>query len=274
MNPETVRFYAVKASHVLRLLGDVRLSAISHDRVLRYITDREAEGGHTHTIHRELTTLRLILKSAQRAKEFAGDPKATIPKYRTGYVPRTDWRTPEELWAVIAELDQNRGAAVAYCVATASDYSPLFTSRRADVEAKVIHVRGTKTGNRKRQVPRVKMLDVFVRHALAYGGEDLLFEPWTNMPRDLERACKRAGVPKFTARTLRRSVATWMVKAGVPYEVVAKFMGHAGTAMLFRVYGVMAPEDVGGLIDQRLGTVSPVYPDTQSGQDSADREER
>ena len=56
----------------------------------------------------------------------------------------------------------------------------------------------------------------------------------------------------FTARTLRRSAATWMVRAGVPYEVAAKFLGHGSTLMLQKVYGQLAPKDAGRLINERL----------------------
>lgn len=276
MNPETVRFYEVKIAHVVRLLGGVRLSQISHERVLNYIEKRTSEGAHPHSVHRELTALRLTLKSAQRAREFAGDPKAIIPRWKSGYVPQTAWVTPETVWAAIAHLPPNHGAAVAFCAATASDFSSVFTARRSDVTDATVLVRGTKTSTRKREVPRVGIFDLFLRHALAYGSADVLFDAWPNMPRDVRRACRRAGVPEFTARTLRRSVATWLVTAGVPYEVAAKFLGHGSTAMLFRVYGQLAPTDAGRLIAERmgpLGTVPPVYPEPHESVDGADHEE-
>lgn len=253
MNSETVRFYDVKIAHVVRVLGSVRLARMDHDRVLKYIERREAEGAHPHSIHRELTALRLTLRSAQRAKEFPGDPKATIPRYKSGYVPQKEWVTPEQVWAAIAHLPPHRGAAVAFTIATASDFSSIFTARPEDVAATRVLVRGTKTGTRSRWVPRVGVFDTFLRHALAYASDgEFLFAEWSNMPRDVRRACRSAGVPEFTARTLRRSAATWMVTAGVPYEVAAKFLGHGSTAMLQRVYGQLAPEDAGRLIAERM----------------------
>lgn len=257
MNPETVRFYQSKIAHVVRVLGPMRLSKLAvhgHDRVLAYIEQRESEGAHSHSIHRELTSLRLTLRSAKRAREFPGDPRDAIPRYKAGYVPLKNWVTQETIWACIAHLPKHRGAAVAWCIATACDFSSIPRAERDDIEPTRVRVRGTKTGTRDRWVPRIKLMEPFLRHALAYAApEGFLFGPWHSMPRDLRRACRKAGVPEFTARTLRRSAATWMVKASVPYEVAAKFLGHGSTVMLQKVYGQLAPEDAGRIIDERTG---------------------
>jgi len=253
MNPETVRFYEVKQAHVTRLLGDVRLSRLNHDRILQYIEDRTAEGAHPHTRHRELTTLRLILKSAKRAGEFTQDPRDIVPKVKAGYVPQEQWVEPHVIWAAIAELPPYRGAALAFVAATACDYGNIAAVRREDILEDRVHVRGTKTAARDRWLPRVSVFDVFLRHALAYAdGVDVLFGPWENMARDVRRACRRAGVAEFTARTIRRSCATWMARARVPFPVAAKFMGHAGVTMLLRVYAKFGVEDIGAQISERM----------------------
>jgi integrase len=271
----TVRFYDVKVKHVQRLLGRVRLAKITHEKIVDYIAKREAEGAHQYSIHRELTALRRILRSAARANEWRGDLKLLMPAYSTGYVPMTDWVTAETIWAAIGELGPARGAAVAWCIATASDFSSLFTAKRADVEARHVLVRGTKTTSRLRKVPRVGVFAPFLDYALKHGGEDVLFESWANMPRDVRAACRRAGVPEFTAKTLRRSAATWMVRAGVPYDIAAKFLGHGSTTMLQKVYGQLAPEDAARLIDERMpaATVPAVYPTHAKPADSVDAKE-
>lgn len=255
MNPETVRFYDCKIRHVVRVLGPVRLASLTHDKVLSYIEQRTAEEAHSHSIHRELTALRLTLRSAKRAREFPGDPRETIPRFKAGYVPQTQWVTASEVWAAIGQLLPHRGAAVAFAIATAADFSSIFTAELADVTDGFVLVRGTKTGGRRRHVPRVAVMEPFLRHALANAPETgPLFAEWGNMPRDVRLACKKAGVPGFTARTLRRSAATWMVTAGVPYEVAAKFLGHGSTTMLQKVYGQLAPADAARLIDERMAT--------------------
>lgn len=270
----TVTFYEVKVRHVVRLLGTVTLANLTHERVVAYIARRtgeppEGEGAAQYSVHRELTALRRILKSAARAREFGGDWKAIIPEYATGYEPLREWVTPEQVWAAIHKLPPLRGATVAFCIATAADRSSLWLARREDVRDRAVLVRGTKTKTRRREVPRVGVFDQFLRYAMEHAqpGEEL-FPEWDSMPRDMRAACRRAGVPEFTARTLRRSAATWMVQAGVPFEVAAKFLGHGSTAMLFRVYGQMATGDVGRLIAERMA-VPVVYPDRTKTPDSA-----
>ena len=52
-------FYEGTIRHVVRLLGHVKLSQLDHARVLAFTEEREAEGAHTHSVHREITVLRL-----------------------------------------------------------------------------------------------------------------------------------------------------------------------------------------------------------------------
>lgn len=273
---ETVRFYSVKIRHVRRLLGDVRLAKLTHEKVLTYIEKREAEGAHTHSIHRELTALRLTLKSAARAREFSRDPKTVIPIYRSGYEPLKDWVTAETVWAAIHQLQPHRGASVAFALATASDFSSIFTAERSDIKPMFVLVRGTKTSTRRREVPRIEVMAPFLNFALEHAAPDgPMFFPWNKMARDVRAACRRAKVPEFTARTLRRSAATWLVAAGVPYEVAAKFLGHGSTTMLQKVYGQLAPADAARLINERMREqiVPAVYPVTAPKPDNQDNSE-
>lgn len=273
--PGTVSMYECKIGHVVRLLRDVRLSQLSRADVMAFVRQREAETASSHTIHRELTALRRALRSAQGAGEFTRDPKAVLPRYASGYVPRTRWLSENELDAVMSHLDPWRAAAIAFAVATAADYRSLWVAERCDISADRILVRGSKTSARLRSVPRVAMFDRYVqyaeKHANGTGGK--LFEPWPNMARDLKRACERAGVDPFTARDLRRTTGTWLLKRGVPINVAAKFLGHANTLMLQRVYGQLDTGDLGSLIEAAT-RVRVVYPLMTSGTDQGDAKER
>lgn len=256
MNPETVRFYEVKQAHVVRLLGDVRLSRLDHDRILDFYETRGTEGAAANTRHQELTTLRLILKSAKRAGEFSSDPRDVVPKVKPGYVPQEQWVEPHVIWAAIEALPKHRGAALAFVAATACDFSNIANVRAEDIEPTKVWVRGTKTASRARWLPRVAVFDTFMRHAVAYAGNHSdqpgLFGPWGSMARDVRAACRRAGVEGFTARTIRRSCATWMAKAGVPFPIAAKFMGHASLSMLLKVYAKFGVEDIGRAIAEKM----------------------
>jgi integrase len=253
MKPETVRFYEVKQAHVVRLLGDVRLSRIDHDRILDFYETRGEEGAAPNTRHQELTTLRLILKSAKRAGEFTQDPRDVVPKVKPGYVPQEQWVEPHVIWAAIEALPKHRGAALAFVAATACDFSNIPSARREDIDTTKVWVRGTKTATRARWVPRVAVFDTFMRHALAYAHPGpILFGKWWSMARDVRAACRRAGVEEFTARTIRRSCATWMARAQVPFPVAAKFMGHASLTMLLKVYAKFGVDVLGAQIAEHM----------------------
>jgi integrase len=254
MNPETVRFYEVKYAHVERILGDVKLSKLTRERVLEYIATRTEEGAHPHSRHRELTALRLVLKNAKGAGEFPKDPRDVVPKVKAGYEPQETWHEPEIIWAAIRKLLPHRGAALAFCAATACDYSNIRHARREDIAETTVWVRGTKTAARARRIPRVAVFATFMDFAIANAlPGDVLFGPWGSMARDVRRACRAANVPEFTARDIRRSCATWMAKKGVPFPIAAKFMGHASLTMLLKVYAKFSPDDLGDAIKERMG---------------------
>lgn len=50
-----------------------------------------------------------------------------------------------------------------------------------------------------------------------------------------------AGLKKVTPHTLRHTCATWMVMNGIPFEMVAKFLGNS-MDMIERVYGHHSPD--------------------------------
>ena len=253
-SPHTLEMYKQKTRHVVRLLGELRLASLSYEDAMRFVETREVEGAHPHTVHRELTTLRLILRSAARAREWAGDTKAIIPRYSPQYVPRTRWLSEDELLAVSAHLEPARAAVLAFAVATSANLGETFRARKGDV-GPVTTVRGTKRATRKRTVPAMAHTWPLLAFALAHadGAWEALFRPWTNMRRDILAACRRAGVAPFSSNDLRRTCATWLVKRGVHLELAAKVLGHSSTAMLRKVYGQLDAEDVGRLINERVG---------------------
>lgn len=52
---------------------------------------------------------------------------------------------------------------------------------------------------------------------------------------------KAAGLVRVTPHTLRHTCATWMVMGGVPFEMVAKYLGNS-VDMVERVYGHHSPD--------------------------------
>ena len=248
----TVQCYRNKARHVSRLIGATTLDKLVRQVMDQYVATRLEEGAHTHSVHKELVVLRGALKSAS-ARGLRVDI-AAIPKHRSGYVPRTQYMTPEQFLVLVDHLvvplgpkstDESRALHAArkanrvlYCLLIA-----LASPRKGEVEAlRWDHVdlaRGVMRVPKGKTISRVVAIHPELRPWLeAYRvNAGPVVEPWANSVRDLERACSRAGVPKVNSNDLRRTFASWLVQAGTSSLVVARLLGHTTTRMVDLVYG-------------------------------------
>ena len=249
----TVNMYLCKVGHVVRLLGSVRLAELTHERVKGFVDAREDEGAVPHTVHRELTALRRILKSAARAREFGRDVASVIPRYAARYVPRTRHLEQAEFASIGPHLDASRYAMLGFILATGCRWGEAVRAQRADVGATKVALRGTKTVRAKREVPIVDLLRPLIDAALAHGDgkAPLLFRPWGNVLRDVALACRKAGCEPFTPNDLRRTCrdvasSSWRLDGGGGEVPRARL-----PAMLYRVYGQLSADDLGSLINAR-----------------------
>jgi integrase len=247
---ETVRFYRIKAGHWRRILQGENessppfmLAELSAKHVDQFIEKRRTEGATEHTISKELVTLRAALKLALRAGIWKGQIDRIIPTgFETGYEPKTRFLTYDEMKKLLATLTPDRAARVAFIVATSANWGETERARREHVAAdhSVVFLDGTKRKQRRRSVPIVTehqktLLAYAMKHAESSG--EMLFTAWSNVRRDLERACDRAKLPKCTPNDLRRTCATWLRAQGASVDLLAPVMGHADGRMVERVYG-------------------------------------
>jgi hypothetical protein len=65
----------------------------------------------------------------------------------------------------------------------------------------------------------------------------MLFTPWTNSRRDLERACERAEIAKVLAERPEANVRHVVARRRRNPDLIAPLMGHRDTRMVERVYG-------------------------------------
>ncbi len=284
---ETVQFYREKGAHVARVFGaQFRLVTLCAGDADRYIATRRTEGAHEATICKELVTLRAGLKLAKRAGLWRGDVEAVLPVgFAPAYEPRERWLTPTEAHGLVNELGDDRGARVAFMLATGAEWSATERALRADLPEHPTRVllRGTKRKTRHREVPVVaEWQRTYLKHARDHGrgtGE-LLFAPWPSVARDLRAAMARLGCKLVgcdgrqaknkraactdpahakgapapcTPNDLRRTFAHWMRGAGVPLELLAPLMGHATTLMVQVVYGRLDPAELRTRLEQAIG---------------------
>lgn len=258
-SPATLSFYRKKAGHLYRLLGGVHLVELGAGDVDAYLLERRREGAADATIGKEFVTLRQALKLAARAGDWPGRLEAVMPvRFGGGYVPRRRALPWAELAALLPELLADRAARVAWIVATSGRWGESDRACRADVdlEAMLVHVRGTKTRSSDRVVPLVlPVQQVLVAYALDYGeGEGgLLFRPWPNVRHDLEAACSRAKVERCSPNDLRRTFAKWLREHGATPDLVGLAMGHTTGRMVELVYGRLTPLELGRSLGRSMG---------------------
>lgn len=247
--------------HFERLLGGLLvLDELDATAIDQYIGKREGEGAVPHTVYKELTTLRGVLRAAKRKGQFGGDLDACFPEYSRKYTPGTRALTSRQVLQLLAVLPANRRALVGFIVATAADLDNAFAARKADVDLTRwrVAVHGTKTAARRRVVPVAEPFRGMLREAYDY----LPLEPWGNVRRDLAVACKRAGVPRVTPRDLRRSCGKILRNEyDVEPTLIAGVLGHADSRMVELVYGKLEVDALDRMLAARTGTIR--YTDEQ-----------
>lgn len=190
----TLAFVEQKAGHLVRVLGDdLPLVRVTARLVDSYVEARRGETASAHTIAKELGVLRQVLRVARRRGEFTEDPRAILPiGFSPEYEPRTTRLSEADAARLLDALPRERAAWVAFAIATGARLGEVVRARREDVrlDARTVHLRGTKTAASLRDVPITSLGLPYVERALrdADGARGLLFSPWQNVRRDLARA--------------------------------------------------------------------------------------
>lgn len=67
-------------------------------------------------------------------------------------------------------------------------------------------------------------------------------EPVGSIKKAFGRACERAGLDDVTPHTLRHTCASWLAQKGVPFPVIARYLGHRDSRTTERVYAHRDPK--------------------------------
>ena len=260
----TRHMYGVKTGQLLRVLGpQAPLASVGAREIDRYTTQRLSEGAADSTIYKELVALRGVLKLARRHGLYPYALDQVMPKWSGKSTPRSRWCTTEEAWGIVRALPSHRGAVVAYHVATGCNHGECFRAQPEDVSElnghKVVYVRGTKTETRARTAPVMAWGLEFLEFALRYAGKTRgrpMFEPWSNMRRDLHLVCDTLGIAGVSSNDLRRTYSQWMRQAGIDPHLIGPSMGHADSRMTERVYGRLPPDKLIRLLHPETAPVT------------------
>lgn len=237
----TLSMYMQKSGHLKRVLGDRDAGELQDIDVMKgYIRQRTEEGAASGTLHKEIVTMRQALYAALEAKLIRFDPRICFPRFRSKYVPRERWLSPDEFTRLLLAFKESPHrqlwlVVAVYTGARDSEVDSLCWEH-IDWRQRVIQIHGTKTDGSVREIP----LQPVLASVLARSKQDkgYIVGEWGNVRRDLHAACEkhRAGMPPCSPNDLRRTFATWLANQGVPENVVAKMLGHGSSRMVRKVY--------------------------------------
>lgn len=268
----TASFYKAKLGHVVRILGirlcgnpDAALDvAFAPENWDQYVKLRLSEGARATTIKKEIGCAKVVAKAGKRSKVFSGDISTFRPDdLDDDYEPGDRFLSFEEAVDLLDALNDAQRAHVALSIALATRYSEAFTVTENDVDLDnwTVRIHGTKTKSSKGRIPIAPPF----REFLLLGLPHLPLKPWQNQCRDLEAACKRAGIAKVTSNDLRRTHASWLTEAGVPDSITSRIMRHVDERMVRTIYGRSRADRLGSALDSYFGHKAPVGTDPTPG---------
>jgi len=253
--------------HVLPKLGDVELAKLRPSDVEALTTQLLASGLAASTVVLVRTTLVICLNAAVRDGVLDRNPASSA---RAPRVPRTEKRalSPAELRQLlaVAAADDEVGPAVELLATTGLRRGELLGLTWGDVSASSLTVRRAYVRTAAQAVglaepkssrsARTILLPARAAAALARRRE-LAGDPLPSDPvfpgrfgadpmhpdgfgNAFRRLADRAQLHDVTAHTLRHTVASQLLAAGVPVRDVAEALGHS-PAVLLRTYAHAQP---------------------------------
>jgi integrase len=250
----TRSMYLCQAGHVVRLLGGLAVVQLRRMHIDAYVAQRDAEGAGAETRRKELLLLRSALRTVRRLGTGTAEPEdLLLPQLRSAYTPRERWLEHAEYERVCKELAPDTRLQVLVACYSGARRSELIRMSWEDIDWKrgVMLIHGTKTKKSRRYLP----LPAALRQALqplrkAHGP---ILAPFGNIYREINRACRKVGIRRFSLNDCRRTFASWMLQEGVPLYDVAKLLGHGSIAMVQQVYGHLSAESLRRAVEKLPG---------------------
>jgi len=231
---------------------DVKLGAISRDRIDAWLSTCEAKGNSDSTINRKVSSLSKILKVAVAYGGLDTLPK--MPQQRRERVSRIRFITAVEETDLLAYFaatgDHQMMDAVGVLIDTGMRRGELLNLRPQDVDLTngIMMIYGTEgkgTKNGKiRSVPMTKrvkgIMEGRTTGKLCFDlSESHMRHSWDRAKAHMDLTDDRA----FVLHVCRHTCASRLVKAGVSLPVVQQWLGHSNINTTMR-YAHLFPQDL------------------------------
>jgi len=235
--PHTFKSDRTAARRVVRVIGSVNVDRLSTETLRRYCATA-GERYSSGSISLDLSKIKCAWTWARERKEVADRP-LVAPSVTVK--PLREKKTPEraEVAAVLAELDHGPAwvrPAIVLLAETGARIgeAAALTWGSFDFDRRLVTLDG-KTGPRTVPVSAgtlllVRGLGVGLPEAHVWPVTIKTFDRY--LGRYLDRACKRAGVERWTPHGFRRYVATRLLDEGIPIPHARAITGHSAKVML------------------------------------------
>jgi integrase len=156
--------------------------------------------------------------------------------------PRMRYLDMEEVRRLVEANDGDYRALSALLHGTGIEISVALALKASDVDRHRLEVRarGTKTASRDRIAAIAGWAWKYLEPHTANLLPNALLFPNTDRWRSLDahkEACKRVGIENYRQHDARHTYAVIAIRAGAPFEFVARQLGHADTTQVVKVYG-------------------------------------
>ena len=249
-----IEFDRERLDVVKRVLGDVKLSAITARTIEGFQAKRRVGGASNRTVNMDIGSLRQVMKRFKQWRRLEDDVKMLT---ESGGEPVGRVLTNEEQERLFKTAEANPEWEHVYCAATLAANTSMrgvevkhVRRRDFDTQKRVIHIRTSKNETSKRVIPlndsafeavqrMVKRADLLghtdPNHYLWCANQHHKLDPtqpaskWDTAWRALRDA---AGLPGLRFHDLRHTVVTRLLEAGEPDHVVESITGHLSRRML------------------------------------------
>ncbi len=258
--------------NVCRFLGSVEMRQLKPSHITAYQEKRLTQGASPGTVWQETGKIRTAINWAWKSGLIQQIP-CHIPMPEPGAV-RKNFLNPDEVGRLLkAATDAPLWfeAAVLLLFYTGQRINAVLTLQWNQIDEKggIIDFNAgiTKASRRKKRavLPITESIAEVLKCGNRYssyvltrgvGGDlgDRSAIPYRAFVTQWRKALDRAGLPYVCPHTARHSVATNLVRSGIPIEQVSKMLGHASMVTTEKVYAKYSPEFARGAME-RAATV-------------------
>lgn len=242
------RRYSFSADRLTERFAGKHLHDIDKRAIAEFISSRKADGVTQATIRRDLAALSSMMSFAVSLDWIEHNPvTAQVKRGLKESPPRVRWLTQSQYAAVLDAAANQTRPLIEFAAETGMRFDEQFslTWDRVDLDRREAYVVGTKSGT-PRMVPLRDRAIEILRERPRYLRSQLVFwrgkgERYTNSPRGLNSALKRAGIKDFRWHDLRHTFASWRVQEGMDLYRLSLIMGHT-TMQMTRRYAHLSTE--------------------------------